>query len=261
MSILTIDGQPLEYQRHGAEGGTPVLLHHGLVGSASIGDEWRRLSVNAGVEVIAVARPGYGGSAPRQMASIGGWSQIVESLLDAVGLDRVGVLGVSAGAPYSYALAALLSERVTRVAIASGLGLVNEPDTVACYPAESQAAFESFAQSGFEDVRAFWHHSLTQALDQYPEGHPWRAAVQESLAHDGAGPAREAILQQRPWGFDPRSILTPVSLWHSRADDDVPFATAQIVAERIPGAVLTEQPEPGHLPSASTVKAALTFLS
>ena len=81
-----------------------------------------------------------------------------------------------------------------------------------------------------------------------------------SLAHDAAGPGREAILQQRPWGFEPRAITAPVALWHSRNDEDVPFGTAEIIAQRIPTATLHVQDEAGHEPSPASAQAAIQFL-
>lgn len=261
MTVLDIAGTDLEVVRYGRTGAHPVLLHHGLAGSASLPPQWEQLVTAANVEVIAIARPGYGRSAPREMADIAAWAPIVSALLDAWELDRVGVLGISAGAPYSYALAALLPDRVSRVAVTSGLGLVNERETRSVYPEPSPTLFEWFGSAPFDEVAQFWTTNFSAGLADLPEDHRWRKVIADSLAHDGFGPAREAILQQRPWGFEVSDISVPVELWHTRQDTDVPFATAEIVAQRIPGAILHEHDDPAHIPTEKTLAAALTAVA
>ncbi|NJQ07206.1 alpha/beta fold hydrolase [Streptomyces lonarensis] len=251
----------LEYERHGDPGALPVLLHHGLLGSAGVPEEWHRLARGAGVGLVAVARPGYGRSAPAAMGSIGDWPRLVAPLLDALGVDRCGVLGVSAGAPYGYALAAAAPERVTSVAVLPGLGLVDEAVTRGCYPAEPRQLFEEFARGDEEATRRYWAEQLTDGLAEFPADHPWRRALVDSLAHEAAGPGREARLQQCDWGFALGEAAATVGLWHSRTDTDVPFATAEIIASRLPAATLHEVAAPGHIPTPAAVAAALAFLT
>ncbi|WP_066904774.1 alpha/beta fold hydrolase [Millisia brevis] len=259
MTVLEIAGADLEVVRYGRAGSRPVLLHHGLAGSAALPPQWLELVADADVEIIAIARPGYGLSAPREMADIAAWAPIVGELLDRWALDSVGTLGISAGAPYSYALAASLPDRVARVAITSGLGLVNERETRALYPEPSPTLFEWFGTASFEEVAQFWSKNFSAGLADLPDDHPWRTVIGDSLAHDAAGPAREAILQQRPWGFAVEDVTVPVQLWHTRLDTDVPFATAEIVAARIPGAILHEHDDPAHIPTEKTLHTALTY--
>lgn len=255
------DDTVLEYELNGDPDGKPVVVHHGLLGSAGIGPEWHELALKAKVGLITVARPGYGRSEPVAMTSIAEWAALLTPLLDELGVEQFGVIGISAGAPYSYALAAALPERVERVAILSGLGKVNEPETRALYPEQSRQAFELFGSSPEDEVRAYWHTSMQASLLQLPEDHPFARPLKDTLAHEAAGPGREAVLQQREWGFDLESLSVPITLWHSRADDQVPHATAEIVAARIPGAQLREQELASHVPSPTVAQEALEYLS
>lgn len=261
MAVFESDGIVVEYEFHGAEQGYPVLVHHGLVGSAHVPHLWCEQGAASGVQLIAVARPGYGNSAPVRMSSIADWTALVLPLLEHLQLERFGVFGVSAGAPYAYAVAASLIDRVDAVAIASGLGVVNEVETVTQYPSAAQRAFAQFAALPEDEVREYWYGSLSGSLEHFASDNPWRQALVESLSHAAAGPGREAYLQQRPWGFELSEVKVPVRLWHSRDDEDVPFGTAEIVTSRLPDSVLIEQAEPGHLPSEATVQEAMDFLA
>lgn len=250
----------LEYQRVGAVGGLPVVVHHGLVAGSATAPRATEAAAARGIELIGVARPGYGSSAPAGMESVADWHRLVTPLLDELGVGRYGVWGVSAGAPYSYALAALDPGRVTGVAITSGIGLVNDPAVVAEYGEESRRAFEFFRTSGLDAVREFWNNLLKQSLETAPADSPFIPGVIASLANDGYGPGREAWLQQRPWGFDFAAIVAPVRMWHAVDDDMVPFATAQMISRLVPDVVFEAVAGESHIPTDATVVAALEFL-
>jgi len=75
-----------------------------------------------------------------------------------------------------------------------------------------------------------------------------RAAVDRSMARtilrqvrEGLRPSIHGMLddnlsQAKPWGFEVSAIRVPVQLWHGRQDWFVPFAHAEWLASRIPGA-------------------------
>jgi pimeloyl-ACP methyl ester carboxylesterase len=50
-----------------------------------------------------------------------------------------------------------------------------------------------------------------------------------------------------PWGFDPGDITVPVELWHGTADQMVPVAHGQWLAEHLPTAQAHLEPGQGHL--------------
>jgi pimeloyl-ACP methyl ester carboxylesterase len=70
-----------------------------------------------GVRAITLDRPGIGGSDPKAEHRVADWPADVIALADALGIDRFGVIGNSAGAPYALACAALIPERLTGVAM------------------------------------------------------------------------------------------------------------------------------------------------
>lgn len=250
----------LEFTRAGAPDGFPVLLHHGLAGSAYVDPDAAEVAAGHGLDVISVARPGYGRSEPVVMESISQWHTLVEPLLDALGVDRYAVWGISAGAPYSYSLAAAHPQRVAAVAITSGLGHIADPRVVEMYDDQSRQAFAYFRDSDPDAVREYWQQSMSTSLAAQEPGSKWHDLLVSSLAHECAGPGREAVLQQRPWGFTFTDIVAPVRLWHSREDPMVPFATAEAIRDALPGAELRIQQSPEHLVSEQSTAEAMDFL-
>ena len=74
-----------------------------------------------GTRVIAVDRPGFGGSTLQPGRTLDGWVGDVVALADALSLTSFAVMGLSAGGPHTVAGAARLLDRVI------GLGLVASP--------------------------------------------------------------------------------------------------------------------------------------
>ena len=70
----------------------------------------------AGVDVVAIDRPGFGGSTFVRGRTLLDWPRDVEALADRLGLDRFAVAGYSSGGKYSIACAAALPERVSLAA-------------------------------------------------------------------------------------------------------------------------------------------------
>lgn len=253
-------GLPLGYAEYGRPDGPPVLLQHGLLGSAEVGETWTARADRAGVRLVAVERPGYGASAPAPMASVAAWAGIVDPLLDLLGAP-VDVVGISAGAPYTYALAALRPERVRACWILSGLPYVYDDAVRGHYPQASLRAWEFFGSADPEEVGRYFageHERFAAAFADHPA---MQRALAETLATGYAGPAREARLQVHPWGFTPAESLRPITAWHSRGDDQVPFDAVEDTIALVPGGRLLEQVEPGHVPAPGTLDALFAGLT
>ena len=114
------NGNVLSYTEYGEKSGYPILVQHGLI--ASIGDYPLFDSlIKAGIRVICVARPGYGESSPYPMSQMSEWGEIVSLLADELNLSQFDVLGMSSGAPYSYAIGYKLPHKVRTIFIFSGI--------------------------------------------------------------------------------------------------------------------------------------------
>jgi pimeloyl-ACP methyl ester carboxylesterase len=260
------DGRALGYAEFGEAGGQPIVLCHGFPSSRLAGALVDAEARALGVRVVAPDRPGHGLSDFKRRRRVAQWVPDVTSLADALGLERFAVLGVSTGGAYAAACAALLPGRVSAAGIVSGWAPPNAPKT-------KPGARLPFVPALGRHVRLLRRFSLARAakrlgkdgfsfLDKVTRGAPPadRAVVaNEALRHllvddlreafrQGArGPARDARVVNRRWGFKLEEIRVPVWLWHGQEDRNVPPALARFLSERVPGSRTTFYRSDGHL--------------
>ncbi|UJF25128.1 alpha/beta hydrolase [Suttonella sp. R2A3] len=239
----------LSYCEYGCKNGFPVLLHHGLVGSDYLPPHWHNLAKTVGIKLIAVARPGYARSPVQNMSAIIDWGDIIAPLLDDLGVtNQFATIGISAGAPYAYALANHFAEQCHGVWVLSGMPFVADPHIFALYPAAARAIYQQFAELTDDELamqmRGYLENTLSEATADAELTH----LIDDTLCHDGQGIVREIRLQTAPWGFSPYDITCPIELWHSREDDEVPFAAVQAMVGQMRNAILHIQKSASHFP-------------
>lgn len=103
--LARLDSGEVEY--HFEEVGThTVLLLHGchMHAGLAVGES---AYTDAGYSVLAVTRPGYGATSLRLPCSAAEFADVVVSLRQHLGVDRLAaVVGISAGDPFAASLAA-----------------------------------------------------------------------------------------------------------------------------------------------------------
>ena len=104
-TVTLADGRTLAYCEWGNSSGHPVVLMHGAPGSRLLCPD-EDATAAAGVRLLTVDRPGYGGSDPRPDPTLLGWADDVQALADQLGLERSAVVGFSAGGGSALACAA-----------------------------------------------------------------------------------------------------------------------------------------------------------
>lgn len=254
------------YAEFGQADGQPFVFCHGLPSSRLAGALVDADARALGIRLIAPDRPGYGLSDFKRRRRVGHWVPDIESLADALGLDRFAVLGVSTGGAYAAACAALLPRRVSAAGIVSGWAPPNAPRT-------KPAARLPFVPALGRHVRLLRRFSLSRAakrlskdglkfLDKATRDAPPadRAVVEneavrrmlvddmrEAFRQGARGPAGDARVVNRRWGFKLEEIRVPVWLWHGQEDRNVPPALARFLAERIPGSRTTFYRADGHI--------------
>ncbi len=263
------DGRVIGVERIGA--GEPVLYFHGLPGSRLDFASEHDALTRAGVELIALDRPGCGLSTRPRRRWLLDWPGDVEAACVALGLEgEVAMLGYSSGGKYALACAYALPERVRVAGVLAGSGPPDMPGF-----ADGMSAADRLATAAALRARplalASW--GLIGRLAQ-----AWPAAAMAAFAADLTGPDRELAqtpavrgslvrslceglrqgaagtvddyaIEGRPWGFDPAAISVPVRLWHGEQDEIVPPAHSRWLAERIPDARLRMLEDAGHLAS------------
>lgn len=71
--------------------------------------------------------------------------------------------------------------------------------------------------------------------------------TEEALRQGIAGYVQDLFVQARPWPFDPAQISVPVQVNHGELDTIVPIAFSRQIAQRIPGAEVSELTGHGHM--------------
>jgi pimeloyl-ACP methyl ester carboxylesterase len=226
--FTTRNGNSLSYAEYGDRSGFPILVQHGLIASIEDAGLFERLVQNR-ARLICMARPGYGESSPVLMDSFAAWAGIVSPLVDALQLSQFDILGMSSGAPYSYALGCRYADRVRNVYIFSGVPALFDQVVRAAWP------YPPVVNQTMAQVEAMAHElffpNVTKADLLNPD-------IRDSMKHHGFGVAQDLILRFKPWGFSLSDLQAQVFMRHSKADDNVPYQTAVRTAQLIPSCVL-----------------------
>src|SRR4051794_9200169 len=115
------DGRGVAVEEWGAPAGYPVFLLHGTPGSR-LGPIPRAMVLyQLGIRLVTFDRPGYGRSDRRIGRAVADVADDVRHIADFLQLREFAVLGRSGGGPHALACAALLPDRVSRVAALVGL--------------------------------------------------------------------------------------------------------------------------------------------
>lgn len=119
---LRVAGSRVYYRRGPAHEGIPIVHVHGFAISGSYLMPTARRLDGIGTNVVPDL-PGYGRSDPsRHALGIPALAQVLEELLDRLGLERVVLLGNSMGCAVSLEVAHLTPERVHRLILVSPAG-------------------------------------------------------------------------------------------------------------------------------------------
>jgi pimeloyl-ACP methyl ester carboxylesterase len=218
------NGNCLSYVDYGNPYGYPILIQHGMIASILDGPIFHRL-VESGARLIVIARPGYGASSPYAMANIAEWGEIVAGLVSELGLAQFDVLGISSGAPYSYAVGWRLPEQTRNMFILSGTPALYADNVRACwpYPLQRNANLAEMQKLAYE---LFFAHLSAQELEQ--------EAVKDSMMNDCFGIALDLTIRCMDWGFRLADVKGRVTMRHSKGDQAVPWITAQMTAQYLP---------------------------
>ena len=246
-----------------------VLLCHSAPGSGSF-DPDPAATAAAGVRLIAVDRPGYGGSAPVKdgFATIGlaadDAAAVLADLLPAGA--TAGVAGWSAGGRIALALAARHPELVGRV----GVIAAPAPDEeVPWYGDENRAMVDALRGLPPADatarLAAVFEGLLAGAGDEAlldlagvadadtdvltaPVRERLRAMLGAATAQGVTGMVADlAGYTLGGWGFTPPQVTADVLLAYGADDERVPPAHGEWYRDRLPSAELQLWPGVGHL--------------
>ena len=257
-AIQLRDGDIVAFQEYGDPMGTPVIFCHGWPSSrtmAQLADEPARA---LGVRIISPDRPGISSSSMQPDRKLSDWPGVVQRLVDDLEIGEFRVLAISGGAPYAYATAVAIPERVRAIAIVGGVipftelknfkGLLplyrwmlvfyrNRPQLLRqfFYLARPFLSFRAPIRlrplllkmlllrpcdaSSLRDDAAF------EAIFE-SQRRAWRGSVEGVLI--------DARIYAQPWGFAIEDVRVPVRLWHGIEDRAFSVRLAEEIANRFP---------------------------
>lgn len=255
-------GRDITWCELGDPHGIPVLAAHGSPGSRYQLLPLHSAARAAGVRLIAPDRPGFGGTSPIRSTGFHTWDADALTLLDALGLAQVTLLGFSGGAGYALALAAAAPSRVSRVVLVCGMipgaprsALVGRIPIISVLyrvsrwmPALATAMLEG---------RGLFRNTREANLDAWPaadrdvmsnaDTHALMAADAAAGSAQGARAGIDDLGRyHRPLREGLPSIRQPVRILHGTADGNVPIGVARWAASQLPAATLREIDEEGH---------------
>jgi len=279
------NGRRLGYAEFGDPSGVVVLWFHGTPGARRqfplVG---RRAAMKLGLRVVVLERPGSGLSDPHPYAAVADWVTDIAAVADALGAERLGVVGLSGGGPYALACGAVppLAARVAAVAVLGGVVPSVGPEATAGSVADLARRFAPMLSQLRRPLAAlstgllaplipFSHYAYRAYSGISPEGDKRVFADPEIegmfiddivLAIKGRCQALvdDARLFGRDWGFRLADVNVPVRWWHGDADPLVPLAAAQAAVSRLPDAELILRPGESHLGGFAMVDEVLEFI-
>jgi DNA-binding winged helix-turn-helix (wHTH) protein/pimeloyl-ACP methyl ester carboxylesterase len=168
--------------------------------------------------------------------SLDAWVSDLETVVDAAGVDRFPLLGVSQGCAVSIAYAARHPERVSHLILYGGFPLGATRRSSA--ESELRAAMTTLVRHGWgSDNSAFRQMFTAQFI---PGATQEQAAFFNELQRRTTSPECAARYLETAGNLDVTELLgkvtTPTLVMHARGDARVPFAAGRTMAAGIPGA-------------------------
>jgi 2-hydroxymuconate-semialdehyde hydrolase len=206
----------------------PVLLLHGSGPGVSAAANWRPVipALSAGRRVIAPDQLGFGGTATGERRTFGraAWTGHALGLLEALGLERVDVIGNSMGGAVALSLAAARPSAVRRLVLMGSMGvamaLPEGLDTVWRYRPGEKAMRQVVGL--FAHNRALITDELVRMRLEASEYPP----VRDSWAAMFPAPRQQWVDDLALTGAELNAISQPALLVHGRDDRVVPWRSS-----------------------------------
>ncbi|MBM9461735.1 alpha/beta hydrolase [Nocardioides sp. zg-536] len=269
-SVAVRGKRRLSFAEYGAPRGPALVWLHGTPGGRrQIPVDARSYAEETGVRIIGVDRPGIGSSTPHLYPDVADWTEDLALLLDALGIERARVIGLSGGGPYALAAGAMLPHRIDGVGVLGGVAPTRGPDaaeggliSIAVHAAPLLAAARVPVGLALTNAIRVVKPLAGPAIDLYAAFQPdgdrkllarpeFRAMFLDDLLNGSrfqtSAPVADLVLFTRDWGFRLADVAVPVRWWHGDDDHIVPFAHGVHCVSRLPSATLTPIDGESHL--------------
>ena len=252
------NGNVIAFEEYGDASGVPVIFCHGWPSSRTMALLTDEAAHDLGIRIISPDRPGISGSSLQPNRGLRDWPPVVRQLVDHLGIGAFRVLGISGGAPYAYATAAAMPERVRAVAIVSGatpiVDLAHHEGLLPLYrwmlalrrsqpqllqrlfclarpilslrpPVRLRPLILKILMLRPCDEESLRDSAAFEAVFE-SQRRAWRGSAEGMMA--------DAQIYAQPWGFSLEKVGVPVRLWHGKEDRAFSVRLAEEIANRLP---------------------------
>ncbi|KZS74753.1 alpha/beta hydrolase [Mycobacterium kansasii] len=269
-NIAVGEDRQIGFAEFGAPQGRAVFWLHGTPGARrQIPTEARVYAEHHNVRLIGVDRPGIGSSTPHQYETISAFADDMRTIADTLGIEKMAVVGLSGGGPYTLACAAGLPDKVVAAGVLGGVAPTHGPDAISGGVMNLGARVAPLLKLGGSPLRLSASLLIraarpvaSPALDVYALLSPqadrhllarpeFKAMFLDDLLNGSrkqlAAPFADVIVFARDWGFRLEEVTVPVRWWHGDHDHIIPFSHGEHVVSRLPNAELFHLPGESHL--------------
>src|ERR1700704_5698881 len=269
-NIAVGDDRQIGFAEFGDPQGRAVFWLHGTPGARrQIPMEARVYAEQRQIRLIGVDRPGIGSSTPYQYDTVFAFADDLRTIADTLGIDKMEVIGLSGGGPYTLACAAAMPDRVVAAGVLGGVAPVRGADAIAggvmafgsmvAPLLEVAGAPIRLAASGLirlarpvaEPALAMYARLSPEADRRLLVRPELKAMFLDDLLNGSrkqlAAPFADVVVFARDWGFRLDEVKVPVRWWHGDHDHIIPFAHGEHVVARLPDAELYHLPGESHL--------------
>lgn len=269
-TVAVAGGRRLGFAEFGSPQGRAVFWLHGTPGARrQIPIEARAYADRENVRLIGLDRPGIGSSSPHTYDRVLSFADDLRIVADTLGVDRMGIVGLSGGGPYTLASAYAMPERVVGVAVLGGVAPVVGPDAmsgglmqlgslVAPLLARGGVPIGVATSAAIRVVRPFaspiidLYGRLSPEADRRLLARPeFKAMFLDDLLNGSrkqmAAPFADIVAFTRDWGFRLPDVKVPVRWWHGDTDHIIPFEHGLHMVDLLPDAEFHHLPGESHL--------------
>ena len=258
----------LAYMEYGDPAGMPVMFCHGWPSSSTMAELTDTAARQLGIRIISPDRPGICASVPAVQRKLLDWPPVAEQLADHLGLTDFRMLSISGGAPYAFATAWSLPNRVRAIAVVSGAPPIADlPDGAGLLPLyrwmlalyrrqPDLLRFLFRATRPFVSMKTSVHVARkllrmlqpcdAEALRDATAFNACFESQRRAWRASSLGVMFDAQIHAEPWGFPLEEVTVPVRLWHGKQDRSFSFRLAEYMASRLPNCTARYLENAGH---------------
>jgi pimeloyl-ACP methyl ester carboxylesterase len=264
------DGAVIAFEEYGDANGVPVMFCHGWPSSRTMAQLTDEPARDLGIRIISADRPGISGSSLQPDRKLTDWPRLVDRITDYLGIHDFRMLAISGGAPYAYATAVTMPQRVRAIAIVGGappLAEISDSNgllplyrwMLALYRTRPRLLRRLFYLArpvlSLRPPLRFRPMLLKMLLMRPCDAESLRdAAAFEAIFESqrrawrasAEGVVADAQIYAQPWGFAIEDVRVPVRLWHGKEDRAFSVHLAEELANRLPNCHARFVDDAGH---------------